>query len=156
MIQSQVWRKRPWHNSIFSCALETKTDGNSEKDVYWGKQAGPQGKWFRVTLGCRNSHVFLKNHCSGFLSVTFFLKKKKLLKENFLFSADMCVCRNEKYKNHLHPCFLGGHVNMNRLHILAICVSVKGTKNTLHFSILASCSISFSFLYISAWGKAPV
>lgn len=44
MIQSQVWRKRPWYNSIFLGALETKTDGNSEKDVYWSKQAGPQGK----------------------------------------------------------------------------------------------------------------
>lgn len=39
---------------------------------------------------------------------------------------------------------------MNRLHILAVCVSVKGTKNTLSLSILASCCISFPFLYISA------
>lgn len=69
---------------------------------------------------------------------------------NSLFSADVCVCGNEKHKNHLHPCFLNGHVNMNRLHILAVCVSVKGTKNTLSLSILASCSISFPFLYISA------
>lgn len=24
--------------------LETKTDGNSEKEGYWSKEAGPQGK----------------------------------------------------------------------------------------------------------------